>query len=106
MKRVKYKDIKDMVNRLELTYEEIVDMLDVKYINGTTIGYVSLPGIYETTDIKSTINCLFADDVKVNRTVDNIRLRTNLTTNKTKVLLKSFFIHQISLYSIPLRIVS
>ena len=91
MKRVKYEDIEDMVKSLELTYEEIVDMLDIKYINGTIIGYVLPSGIYQITDTESMINSLPADDVKVNITVDDIRIRTNLTTNKTKVLLKSFF---------------
>ena len=37
--RVKYKDLEDMVWRMELTYNEIVDILDIKYNAGSTIGY-------------------------------------------------------------------
>ena len=32
---------------MELTYDEIVDILDVKYIAGSTIGYTIPPGICE-----------------------------------------------------------
>ena len=38
-KTVKYKDTEAMVYRLLLTYDEIIDILDVKYISGSTIGY-------------------------------------------------------------------
>ena len=39
LKRVKYRDFEDMVHRLQLTYDEIVVILDVKYIVGSTVGY-------------------------------------------------------------------
>ena len=38
LKRVVYKDLEDMVYRLVLTYDGIVDVLDVKYIAGSTTG--------------------------------------------------------------------
>ena len=34
---------------MELSYDEIVDTLDVKYINGKIIGCVLPPGLYEIT---------------------------------------------------------
>ena len=34
LKRVNTTDLEDMVYRLQLTYEELIDMLDVKYISG------------------------------------------------------------------------
>ena len=40
-----------MVYRMGLTYDEIVDILNVKYIAGSTIGYTLPPGVYEITDI-------------------------------------------------------
>ena len=43
--RVKSKDLKDMVYRMELTYDEMFDILDIKYITGSTFGY-TLPPIY------------------------------------------------------------
>ena len=39
-----------MVYRMKLTYDDIVDLLDVKDIAGSTNGYTLLPGIYEITD--------------------------------------------------------
>ena len=42
-----------MVYRLQLTYDEIVDILNVKYIAGSTKGQTIPPGLYENTDINS-----------------------------------------------------
>ena len=39
-----------MVYRLQLTYDEIVEILDVKYKAGSTVGYTLVPGIYEISD--------------------------------------------------------
>ena len=44
--RVKYKDLEDIFYRMELTYYEIVDILDVEYISGSTIGYTLPEGFY------------------------------------------------------------
>ena len=35
-----------MVYRLHLTYDEIVDILDIKYIPGSTKGYTLVPDVY------------------------------------------------------------
>ena len=32
LKNVKYNDLEDMVYRFQLTYDEIIDILDLKYI--------------------------------------------------------------------------
>ena len=45
LKKVKYKDLEGMVYRMELTYDEIVDILDVKNITGSTKRYTLKPGI-------------------------------------------------------------
>ena len=39
-----------MVYRMELTYHEIVDLLDVKLITESTTGYSLEPGIYKIFD--------------------------------------------------------
>ena len=49
LKRVKYKNLEDMVSRMEYTYDETVDILDVKYIAGSTNVNTLPPGIYEIT---------------------------------------------------------
>ena len=73
-----------MVYGMESTYGGVIDILDVRNKNGTTIRYVLPPGIYETTDTISTINSLLPNEVELKITFDDIRLRTNLTVNKTK----------------------
>ena len=40
-----------MVFRMELTYDEIEDILDVKYIAASTIGHTLQAGKYEISDI-------------------------------------------------------
>ena len=51
LKRVQYRDLEELVFRLQLTYHEIVDILDVKYIAGSTEGYTLAPVFYEIIDI-------------------------------------------------------
>ena len=46
LKRVIYKDLQDIVYRMGLTYDEMVNMLDVKYITGSTRAHTLKPGIY------------------------------------------------------------
>ena len=93
LKRVKYEDLEDMVYRMELTYDEIVDILDIKYIPGSTIGYTLPPGLYEISDINLMLKSLVPNGVKVKITNDAIRLRSNLTTNKTIRFTKKSFIY-------------
>ena len=45
IKRIIYKDLEVMVYRMEVTCDEIVDLLIVKINAGTTIGYTLPPGI-------------------------------------------------------------
>ena len=71
--------------------KEYLDILDVKYNSGATIGYVLPPRIYEITDFISMINPSIPDEVKVNITIDDIRLRAGLTSTKfINFSLKSF----------------
>ena len=78
---------------MELNYDEIIDKLDVKSIAGSTIGYTLPPGIYKITDISLMLKSLLPNKVKVKITIDDTRLRFNLTTNKTiRHTKKLFFI--------------
>ena len=36
-----------MVYRLQVTYDEIIDILDVKYLVGSTIGHTFTPSVYK-----------------------------------------------------------
>ena len=90
-----------MIYRMELTYHEIVLIWDVKYFTGSTIEYTLPPVTHEISDINLMLMSLLLDDVKVDITVDDIRVRSFLTTNKTiKILAKCF---STQYYSIPFR---
>ena len=83
LKNVEYKDLEDMVFRMELTYSEIEKIIDLKYIATSTIGYTLQPVIYESSDINLMVKNLLPDEVKVIITIDDIRLKSSLTNNKT-----------------------
>ena len=88
----KCRNLEDMVYRLQLTYDEIVDIFDVKYIAGSTIGYTLPLANYENRDINLTLKPLLPEDVKVNITIDDIRITSNLITKKTfRFTKKTFF---------------
>ena len=67
---------------MEPSYDEIVDILDVKDIAGSTNGKTLPPGIYKVTDISLMLKYLLPNEVKVKTTIDYIRPRSNLTTKK------------------------
>ena len=70
-----------MVYMLQLTYDDYIDMLDVKYIAGLTIGYTLPPGVYEISDINLMLMSLLPGKVKVSIIIDDERLKSNLATN-------------------------
>ena len=92
LKNAKFNDLEDMVYRFQLTYDEIMDVLDLKYIPTKRTGYSLNPGIYETVDLNNTLKYILPDNVKVDVTIDDIRLKSNLKTNQTLIFTeKSFF---------------
>ena len=92
LKKAKYNDIKDLVYRMKLTYNEIIDILDFEYIPTKRTGYSLNPGIYEVNDLNNTLKHLLPDNVKVSGTIDDIRLKCNLKINQTLMFTeKSFF---------------
>ena len=48
-----------MVFRMRLTYTERENILDVKYIPTSSIGYTLRPGIYKISDVNLMIKSLF-----------------------------------------------
>ena len=90
-----------MVYRFQLTYDEIIDILDLKYIPTTTIGYTLPPGMYEIVDINFMLKSLLPKEVKVNIAVDDVRLRSTLTTNKTIKFTKISFFYVILGFTKP-----
>ena len=92
LKKVGYNDLKDLVYRMRLSYDEIMDILDLKYIPTKRTGYSLNPGIYEVVDLNNTLKFILPDNVKVNFTIYDIKLKSNLNTNQTLIFTKrSFF---------------
>ena len=92
LKKVGYNDLKDLVYRMRLSYDRIMDILDLKYIPTKRTGYSLNPGIYEVVDLNNTLKYILPDNVKVNITIDDIRLKSNLKINQTLIFTeRSFF---------------
>ena len=93
-----------MVKRLQVTYDEIVDILDVKFIAGSTKGFTLPSGIYEISDINLMLKSLLPDEVKVKNNIDDVRLKSNSTTSKTIRFTKTVLsIKKTRFYSIRFR---
>ena len=69
LKRVIYKGLEDLVIIMELTYDEIVDILDWKYFAGSTTGYTLPRGIHKITDFNLMLKSLLPKEVKVKITI-------------------------------------
>ena len=80
-----------MVYRIEITYYEIVDTLDNRFIAGSTIGYTIRPGVYKITDFKLMLKSLLLKEVKVKNKTDVVRLKSTLFNNKTSLFCKKSF---------------
>ena len=92
LKNAKYNDLEDLVYRMRLSYDEIMDILDLNYFPTKRIGYSLSPGIYEVVDLINTLKHILPNNVKVNVTIDDIRLKSNLKINQTLLFTeKSFF---------------
>ena len=70
---VKNNHLEDLVYRMRLSYDEIKDILDLKYIPTKRTGYSLNPGIYEVDDLNNTLKYILPDKVKVSVTIDDIR---------------------------------
>ena len=92
LKNVKYNDLTDLVYRMQLTYDEIIDILDLKYISTKRIGFLLDPGIYEVVDLENTLKYILPDLVEIYIKIDDIRLKSILKINQTLLFTeKSFF---------------
>ena len=77
---------------MRLYYDEIMDILDLKYIPTKRTGYSLDPGIYEVDDLNNILKYILPNIVKVNVTIDDIKINSNLKTNQTLIFTgKSFF---------------
>ena len=92
LKNDNYNDLEDLVYRMRLSYYEIMDILDLKYIPTKRTGYSLNPGTYEVIDLNTTLKHILPDNVKINIAIDDIRLKSNLKNIQTLIFTeKSFF---------------
>ena len=80
---------------MRLSYDEIINILDLKHIPTKRTGYSLNPGIYEVIDLNNTLKYILPDNVKVNVTIDDIRLKANLKTNQTLNFTEESFFYTI-----------
>ena len=93
LKNIKYNDLEDLVYRMQLTYDEIIDVLDLKYIPTERRGYSLNPGIYEVVELNNTLNYILPDNVKVSVTIEDVRLKSNLNINQTSIFTEKYFFY-------------
>ena len=55
---------------MQLTYDEIMDILNLKYIPTKRIGYSLKPNIYQMIDINETLKNILPNNVKISVTID------------------------------------
>ena len=67
---------------MQLTYDEIVDLIDKKCFPSERKGYTLPVGMYEISDINDRIQYLLPDIVKKSNTIDHNRLKSNLKTKQ------------------------
>ena len=92
LKNVKYNDLEDLVYRFKLTYNEIMDILDLKYIPTKRTGYSIEPNIYNVVDLNKTLKNILPNNVKIDITIDERKYKTDLKINQTLIFTnKSFF---------------
>ena len=92
LKNDKYDDLEDLVYRMQLTYDEIIDVLDLQYISTKRMGYSIEPNIYNVVDLNKTLKNILPNNVKIDINIDERKYKTDLRINQTLIFTnKSFF---------------
>ena len=77
---------------MQLTYDEVIDILNLKYIPAKRTRYSLKPEIYHMSDINETFKHILTDNVKISVTIDAKKFKSNLKNNETLIFTnKSFF---------------
>ena len=84
-----------MVYRFQLTYNEITDILNIKYIPTKRTGYSFNPSFYEVVDLNNTLKYILPDNVKVSITNDPVKLKSNLKNNQTLIFTERSYCYTI-----------
>ncbi len=81
---------------MRLSYDEIMDILDLKFIPAKRTGDSLHTGFYEVADLNNTLKHILPDNVKLSVTIDDIRLKSNLKTYQTLIFTEKSFFYTIS----------
>ena len=95
LKNVKDNDLEDLVYRMQLTYDEIINILDLKYIPTKRIGYSIEPNIYNVVDLNKTLKNILPFNVKIDVTIDERKYKTDLKINQTLIFTNKGFFYSI-----------
>ena len=77
---------------MQLNYDEIIDILDLKNIPTKRIGYSLKPNTYQIFDISNTLRKILPDNLEISVTIDEKIYKSNLETLQTLIFTdKSFF---------------
>ena len=78
---------------MRLSYEEIINLLDLKFFPTKRIGYSLNPRIYEVIDLNNSLKYVLPDNVNV--TIDDIRLKANLKITQTLIFTENSLFYTI-----------
>ena len=76
---------------MELTYDEITEILDKNFFPSKRTSYILPHEVSEITDINKTLEFFLPHIVKVSITIDDIRLRSNSISNEILGFTKKHF---------------
>ena len=92
LKKAKYTNLQDKVHRMQLTYDEIKNIIDFKYIPTKRIDYSIKPNIYNVIDLNIKLKNILPENVKISVTIDEKKYKSNIKVNQTLIFTnKSFF---------------
>ena len=80
---------------MQLTYDEIIDLLGLNYIPTKRTGYSLNPGLYGVVDLNNTLKYILPDNVKASVTIDDVKLKSNLKIVRTLIFTKKSFCYTI-----------
>ena len=86
---------------MQLTFVEVRDTSDMKYIPTKRTGFSLDPSIYEVVDLNKTLKYILPDEVKISVTIDDVRLKSNLKTNQTLIFTIDSFFYSILSFTQP-----
>ena len=78
---------------MRLSYDEIIDILDLEYIPTKRKSYSLTPGNFEVLDLNNTLKYILPGNVKMSFTIDDVRLKSNLKTNQTRNYTENAFFY-------------